>query len=134
MGTGKGPEIGPYGNQRRGRFDSSSGGSRKGLQGHECAPNPHWNANEMSNKSNYEIIIIGCGIAGASLAYFLADRGGRNVLILEKEEQPGYHSTGRAAGVLAELDFVPSIQNLKLMSLQMMYYCSIKNFKMLFLN
>lgn len=70
----------------------------------------------MINKSNYEIIIIGCGIAGASLAYFLADRGRRDVLILEKEEQPGYHSTGRAAGVLAELDFVPSIQKLKLMS------------------
>lgn len=70
----------------------------------------------MITKSSYEIIIIGCGIAGASLAYFLTERGRQDVLILEKEEQPGYHSTGRAAGVLAELDFVPSIQKLKLMS------------------
>ena len=70
----------------------------------------------MNTKSSHEIIIIGCGIAGASLAYFLAERGKRDVLILEKEEQPGYHATGRAAGVLAELDFIPSIQMLKLLS------------------
>ncbi len=70
----------------------------------------------MAGKSRYEIIIIGCGIAGASLSYFLARRGMGDVLILEREEQPGYHATGRAAGVLAELDFIPTTQVLKLMS------------------
>ena len=51
----------------------------------------------MDAKSNYELIIIECGIAGASLAYFLAERGMTDILILEREEQPGYHATGRSA-------------------------------------
>ena len=69
----------------------------------------------MDTKSNFELIIIGCGIAGASLAYFLAERGMTDVLILEREEQPGYHSTGRSAAVLVEFDLVPSILQLKLL-------------------
>jgi len=70
---------------------------------------------EMDKTSDFEMIIIGCGIAGASLAYFLAERGMRDVLILEREEQPGYHSTGRSAAVLVEFDLVPSILQLKLL-------------------
>ena len=38
----------------------------------------------------------------------------KDVLILEKEEQPGYHATGRAAGVLVEFDLVPSTVDLKI--------------------
>lgn len=70
----------------------------------------------MVTRSNFDLIIIGCGIAGASLAYFLTGRGMTNILILEKEEQPGYHSTGRAAAVLVELDPIPSVLELKLLS------------------
>ena len=70
---------------------------------------------KMGFKSSFDAIIIGCGIAGASLAYFLAERGMTDILILEREEQPGYHATGRAAGVLVELDFVPSILDLKIL-------------------
>lgn len=70
---------------------------------------------EMDKKSNFEMIIIGCGIAGASLAYFLAERGMTDILILEREEQPGYHSTGRSAAVLVEFDLVPSLLQLKLL-------------------
>jgi D-arginine dehydrogenase len=70
----------------------------------------------MDTQSNFELIIIGCGVAGASLAYFLTKRGMTDILILEKEEQPGYHSTGRAAAVLVELDTVPSVLELKLLS------------------
>jgi D-arginine dehydrogenase len=62
------------------------------------------------------VIIIGCGIAGASLAYFLAERGLGDVLILEREEQPGYHSTGRSAAVLVRIDPVPSVLALKLLA------------------
>ena len=69
----------------------------------------------MDKKSNFEMIIIGCGIAGASLAYFLTERGMTDILILEREEQPGYHSTGRSAAVLVELDLVPSLLQLKLL-------------------
>ena len=64
-------------------------------------------------KSNYDAVIIGCGIAGASAAYFLSEQGATNLLILEKEEQPGFHATGRAAGVLAEFDLTPSTMRLK---------------------
>jgi len=42
----------------------------------------------METRAQYEVIIIGCGIAGASLAHFLAERGLSDVLILEREEQP----------------------------------------------
>ena len=42
-----------------------------------------------------EIAIAGGGIAGASLAYFLAGR--RSVALLEREAAPGYHATGRSA-------------------------------------
>ena len=69
----------------------------------------------MSTKSNFESIIIGCGIAGASLAYFLTERGMTDILILEREEQPGYHATGRAAAVVVELDLVPSVLQLKIL-------------------
>jgi D-arginine dehydrogenase len=70
----------------------------------------------MRNRNHYDVIIVGCGIAGASLAYFLAERGVGDILILEQEEQPGYHSTGRSAAILAEIDSAPSVLQLKLMS------------------
>jgi D-arginine dehydrogenase len=44
-----------------------------------------------------DVVIIGGGIAGASLAYRLAAR--RRVILLEAEEQPGYHATGRSAAL-----------------------------------
>lgn len=43
----------------------------------------------------YDIIIVGAGIAGASLAAMLAPYA--SVLIIEAEGQPGYHATGRSA-------------------------------------
>jgi D-arginine dehydrogenase len=56
------------------------------------------------NKQRYQVVIVGAGIAGASLAYALARRGVTDVLILEREFQPGYHSTGRSAAFLVTLD------------------------------
>jgi D-arginine dehydrogenase len=72
----------------------------------------------MDEKSGFDAIIIGCGIAGASLAYFLAERGMTDILILEREEQPGYHATGRSAAALLEFDPVPSVQQLKILGAQ----------------
>lgn len=47
-----------------------------------------------------DYLIIGGGIAGASVAYWLAPHG--RVILLEREAQPGYHSTGRSAALFME--------------------------------
>ena len=67
----------------------------------------------MPTRTNFEVIIVGGGIAGASLAYFLTARGMTDVLLLEREAQPGYHATGRSAAVLVEWDPMPALQELK---------------------
>ena len=46
-----------------------------------------------------EIVIIGGGIAGASLAYFLGRAGVHDVILLEREATPGYHSSSRSAAI-----------------------------------
>ena len=48
---------------------------------------------------NYDYILVGGGIAGASLAAQLSQDA--RVAILEMEKQPGYHSTGRSAAYFA---------------------------------
>jgi D-arginine dehydrogenase len=45
--------------------------------------------------SELDFLILGAGIAGASIGHFLAPYG--RCLMLERESQPGYHSTGRSA-------------------------------------
>nr|WP_314443415.1 FAD-binding oxidoreductase [uncultured Sphingomonas sp.] len=45
--------------------------------------------------SHVELLIVGGGIAGASLAAAVAAR--RRTVLIEAESQPGYHSTGRSA-------------------------------------
>ena len=43
----------------------------------------------------FDVIVIGAGIAGASVAAHLAKE--RRVVVLEMEERAGFHSTGRSA-------------------------------------
>src|SRR5215212_2151726 len=45
-----------------------------------------------------ELVVIGGGVIGASVAYHLAARGVRDVLVLERGAAPGAGSTGRATG------------------------------------
>ncbi len=45
----------------------------------------------------FDVIVIGAGIAGASVAAEL--QPGQKVLLLEMEDRPGYHSTGRSAAM-----------------------------------
>ena len=49
---------------------------------------------------NYDVAIVGGGIAGASLAAEIAPHA--RVLVLEAEDRPGYHSTGRSAAFWSE--------------------------------
>ncbi len=57
-----------------------------------------------------DIAIVGAGIAGASLAAAIGDRA--RVLLLEGEDQPGYHATGRSAAFWSETYGGPAIQPL----------------------
>lgn len=49
---------------------------------------------------SYDFIVVGGGIAGASAGYELAAQG--RVLVLERESQPGYHTTGRSAALFVQ--------------------------------
>lgn len=61
--------------------------------------------------STCDVAIIGGGIAGASVGAFLAEAGLR-VVVLEREDQPGYHSTGRSAALFSETYGPPVIRKL----------------------
>ena len=55
----------------------------------------------------FDIIVIGAGIAGASVAAHLAET--HRVAICEMEERPGYHTTGRSAAAYEPNYGPPSI-------------------------
>ena len=57
-----------------------------------------------------EILVVGAGMAGASLAAEIA--GDASVIILEEESHPGYHSTGRSAAFWSESYGGPLVQPL----------------------
>ncbi len=63
----------------------------------------------MTLAERYDVAIIGAGMAGASLAAELAPHA--SVVVLEAEDQPGYHATGRSAAFWEECyggqDIVP---------------------------
>jgi len=54
----------------------------------------------MSSQT-FDFIVIGAGMAGASAAAHLSRRG--SVALLERESQPGYHSTGRSAALFSTI-------------------------------
>lgn len=53
---------------------------------------------KMDIPTTADIVIIGGGVMGASAAYHLAQRGMKNIVLLEKEEFFGTGATGRCAG------------------------------------
>lgn len=54
----------------------------------------------MTAEPLFDYAVIGAGIAGASVAYRLSATA--TVAVLEREAQPGYHSTGRSAAMFME--------------------------------
>jgi D-arginine dehydrogenase len=61
-----------------------------------------------------DFLIIGGGIAAASVGHWLAPHG--RVILLERESQPGYHSTGRSAALFMESYGTPQVRALTLAS------------------
>ncbi len=61
-----------------------------------------------------DFLVIGAGIAGASIAYWLAPQA--SVIVLERENQPGYHSTGRSAALFMESYGTPQVRALTMAS------------------
>ena len=57
-----------------------------------------------------DFLVVGAGIAGASIGYFLAPHG--RVVLLERESQPGYHTTGRSAALFIESYGTPQVRAL----------------------
>lgn len=56
-------------------------------------------------KDVWDFVIVGAGMAGCSTAWQLVQSGGDappSVLVLERESQPGYHTTGRSAALFEE--------------------------------
>ncbi|MDO9113300.1 MAG: FAD-dependent oxidoreductase [Polaromonas sp.] len=66
----------------------------------------------MSESTDF--LIIGGGIAAASVGYWLAPHG--RVTLLEREAQPGYHSTGRSAALFMESYGTPQVRALTMAS------------------
>src|SRR5579885_1437863 len=60
--------------------------------------------------SDYDVIIVGGGIAGASLGSEVS--GKRRTLIVEAEDLCGYHSTGRSAAFFLESYGGPEVAKL----------------------
>jgi D-arginine dehydrogenase len=60
--------------------------------------------------TGYDVAIVGAGMAGASLAAAIGSRA--RVLLIEGEEAPGYHATGRSAAFWSETYGGPGVQPL----------------------
>ena len=58
-----------------------------------------------------DVVIVGGGIVGASIAWHLTEQGCRNVLIVERETHQGKGSTGKSmGGVRAQFATAANIQ------------------------
>src|SRR5258708_13212039 len=58
-----------------------------------------------------DVVIIGSGIVGSSVAYHLAEQGCANVLVIEREAHQGKGSTGKSmGGVRAQFSTPVNIQ------------------------
>ena len=60
--------------------------------------------------ARFDIVVVGAGMAGASLAAAVGARA--SVLVIEAEERPGYHTTGRSAAFWTESYGGPGVQPL----------------------
>src|ERR671913_1542207 len=59
-----------------------------------------------------DCVIIGAGFAGAATAYHLARRGVADIILLEQEAIPGFHSSGRNAAMIRQCVSEPALFDL----------------------
>jgi L-2-hydroxyglutarate oxidase len=87
------------------------------------------------NAERADVVIVGGGIVGLSIARELASRGARDVLVLEKEEGLGRHASGRNSGVLhAGIYYAPDSRKAKTClagNMAMRAYCKEKGLPLL---
>jgi sarcosine oxidase, subunit beta len=80
--------------------------------------NPHTNPRIKSSRiklrfvaKTADVVIIGAGIVGSSIAYHLTQAGLSNVLVIERETRQGLGSTGKSmGGVRAQFSTDPNIR------------------------
>ncbi len=54
----------------------------------------------INQELDCDVVVIGAGVAGLSAGYFLSEHA--KVVVLEQEDQPAYHSSGRSAALYIE--------------------------------
>ena len=65
----------------------------------------------MRRASSHSVVVVGAGVVGASVAWHLAVRGLRDVLLLDAGAEPGAGSTARATGGFrAQFATAPNVQ------------------------
>lgn len=74
------------------------------------SPDGKVSADCAGDVTRVDFLVIGAGIAGASAAFHLAPYG--RVVVLERESQPGYHSTGRSVALYSRTYGHPVIRAL----------------------
>jgi D-arginine dehydrogenase len=65
----------------------------------------------MDSTTDSDVLVVGGGIAGAAAGFFLAAAGAR-VTVLEGEDAPGRHATGRSAALYSEYFGPPVVRTL----------------------
>lgn len=73
-----------------------------------------WTRTRAGDERVIDVAIVGAGMAGASLAAALAPH--RSVVLLEAEDRPGHHATGRSAAFWTESYGGPAIRPLTMAS------------------
>ena len=64
--------------------------------------------------NTFDVAVIGAGIAGVSVAAELAQHG--TVVVIERETQPAYHTSGRSAALFATNNGNPVVRALSFAS------------------
>ena len=59
----------------------------------------------------FDVVIIGAGFAGAATAFHLSEIFRGSILIIEREQVPGVHASGRNAGLILQSVSDPAIRS-----------------------